>query len=101
MRHPLHSRRRTDGSAQNQEVRPVASGLLVRRVLGMSYGTPETFLTAEELVFSEIAHRGVGVAENVHLAEEVREAGRVGLTNLLKSVLVESRRRERPARFLE
>lgn len=67
----------------------------------MSYGTAETFFTAEELVLSEIAHRGVGAAESVHLAEEVREAGRVRLTNLLKSVLVESYGRERLARFLD
>jgi len=67
----------------------------------MSYGTAETFLTAEELVLSEIAHRGVGVAESVHLAEEVREAGRVRLTNLLKSVLVESCGREGLARILD
>ena len=88
-------------SAQNQEVKPVASGFRVRRVLGMSYSTAETFLTAKELVLSEIAHRGVGVAECVHLAEEVREAGRVRLTNLLKGVLVESRGRERHARALK
>src|SRR5262245_54951118 len=67
----------------------------------MSYGTAETFFTAEELVLSEIAHRGVGVAESVHLAEEVREAGRVRLTNLLKIVLVESCGRERLARIRE
>ena len=67
----------------------------------MSYGTAETFLAAEELVLSEIAHRGVGVAEGVHLAEEVREAGRVRLTNLLESVLVESCGRERLARVLD
>jgi hypothetical protein len=65
----------------------------------MPYGTAETFFTAEELVLSEIAHRGVGVAESIHLAEEVREAGRVRLTNLLKSVLVESCGRERLARI--
>ena len=67
----------------------------------MSYGMAETFFTAEELFFGEIAHRGVGLAESVHLAEEVREAGRVRLTNLLKSVLVESCGRERVARVLE
>jgi len=64
----------------------------------MSYGTAETFFTAEELILGETAHRGVGAAESVGLAEEVREAGRVGLTNLLKSVLAESRGRERLAR---
>ena len=60
-------------------------------------GTAEAFFTAEELVLSEIAHRGVGLAECVDLSEEVREAGRPRLTNLLKSVLVESGGRERPA----
>lgn len=49
----------------------------------MTYGTAETFFAAEELVLSEMAHRGVGVAQRVHLAEEVREAGRVRLTDLL------------------
>ena len=67
----------------------------------MSYGTAETFFTAEELVLSEVAHRGVGVAESVHLAEEVHEAGWVRLTNLLKSVLVESCGREHLARILD
>ena len=90
---------RANRSAQNQEVKPVASGFRVRGVLGMSYGTAETFFAAEEVVLSEVAHRGVGVAERVHLAEEVREAGRVRLTNLLKSVLAESCGRERPARI--
>src|SRR5215469_3770579 len=85
--------------AQNQEVKPVASGIRVHCVPGMAYGTAETFFTAEELVLSEIAHRGIGVAESVHLAEEVREAGRPSLTNLLKSVLVESCGRERLARL--
>ena len=64
----------------------------------MSYGTAETFFTAEELVLSEIAHRGVGMAESVHLAEEVREAGRVRLPNLLECVAVESCGGERLAR---
>ena len=86
-------------SAQNQEVKPVVSGLRLRRVLGMSYGTAETFFTAEELVLCEIAHRGVGLAESVHLAEEFREAARVRLTNLLKGFLVESCGRERLARI--
>jgi hypothetical protein len=67
----------------------------------MSHGTAEAFFTAEELVLGEIAHRGVGVAERVHLAEEVREAGRVCLTNLLEGVLAESCGRERPARVLD
>ena len=67
----------------------------------MSYGTAETFLTAQELVLGEVAHRGVGVAESVHLAEEVREGGRVRLTYLLKSVPVESRGGERLARVRE
>jgi hypothetical protein len=67
----------------------------------MSYGTAETFFAAEELVLGEIAHRGVGVAERVHLAEEVREANRPRLTNLLKRVLVESRGRERLARIFD
>src|SRR4030095_15768074 len=76
-------------------------GFRVRCDRGVSYGTAETFLTAEELVLSEIAHRGVGVAEGVHLAEEVRERVRVRLTNLLQSVLVESCGRERFARPLD
>jgi hypothetical protein len=88
-------------SAQNQEVKPVASGFGARCVLGLSYGTAEAFFTAEELVLSEIAHRGVGAAERVHLAKEVREAGPVRLTNLLESLLVESCGRERLARLLE
>ena len=67
----------------------------------MPYGTPETFFTAEELVLSEIAHRGVGAAESVNLAEEVREAGGVRLTNLLKCVLVESGGPKRLARILD
>jgi hypothetical protein len=92
---------RANRSAQNQEVKPVASGFRVRCVLGMSYGTAETFFTAEELVLSEFAHRGVGVAESVRLGEELGEAGRVRLTNLLKSVLVESCGRERLARILD
>jgi hypothetical protein len=56
---------------------------------------------AEELVLAETAHRGVGLAERVHLAEEVREAGAVGLTNLLKRVLVEASGRERLTRLLD
>jgi hypothetical protein len=88
-------------SAQNQEVKPVASGFGARCALGISNGTAETLFTAEELVLSEIAHRGVGLAESVHLTEEVREAGRPRLANLLKSVLVESCGRERLARVLE
>src|SRR5919108_1214699 len=88
-------------SAQNQEVKPVASGFRIRCVLGMSYGTAETFFTTEELVLSQTAHRGVGEAESVHLAEEVREAGRVRLANLLKSLLAESCGRERLARILD
>ena len=92
---------RANRSAQNQEVKPVAPGFQVRCALDMSDGTAETFFTAEELALSEMAHRGVGVAERVHLAEEVGEAGRVPLTNLLKRVLVESRGRERLARILD
>src|SRR5690242_7232161 len=61
-------------SAQNQEVKPVAPGFRVRCVLGMPYGTAETFFAAAELLLGETAHRGVGPAEGVHLAEEVREA---------------------------
>src|SRR5439155_4537295 len=95
------NRRRIRVLAQNQEVEPVASGFWVRCVLRMSYGTAQTFFAAEELVLSEIAHRGVGVAEGVHLAEEVGEAGRARLTNLLKSVPVESCGRERLTRLLE
>jgi hypothetical protein len=65
----------------------------------MSYGMAQTFFTAEELVLSEMAHRGVGLAECIHLAEEVREAGRVRLTNLLESFLVKACGRERLARI--
>src|ERR1051325_10479972 len=87
-------------SAQNQEVEPVASGCRARSVLASSYGSAETFFTAEELVLAEIAQRRVGLAESVHLAEEVREAGRVRLTNLLMSLLPESCGRERTAGLL-
>jgi hypothetical protein len=92
---------RANRSAQNQQVKPVASGFRVRCVLGISYGTAETFFAAEELLLSETAHRGIGVAERVHLAEKVREADRPRLTNLLKCVLVESRGRERLAGILD
>ena len=67
----------------------------------MSHGPAEAFFPAEELVLGEIAHRGVGVAQAVHLAEEVREAGRVRLTNLLKSDLMEPCGRKRLARGLD
>src|SRR6476620_1719711 len=67
----------------------------------MSYGMAEAFFTAEELVVAEAAHRGVGVAEGVHLAEEVRKAGGIRLTNLLESVLVKSYGGERLARVLD
>ena len=67
----------------------------------MSYGTAETFFAAEELVLGETAHCGVGLAKRVQLAEEVREADRPRLTNLLKSVLVESRGHERLAWVLD
>src|SRR5215467_8733353 len=96
---PWPQARYANRSAQNQEVKPVASGVRVRCVPGMSYGTAEAFFAAKELVLGEIAHRRVGPAESVHLAEEVREAGRPRLTNLLKGVLVESRGRERLARI--
>ncbi len=75
----------------------LVSGLAVSSAC--SHGTAETFFTAEELVLAEFAHRGVGVAEGVHLREELREAGRVRLTNLLESVPVESCSRERLARL--
>jgi hypothetical protein len=67
----------------------------------MSYGSAETFLTAKELLLSELAHRGVGPAEPVQLAEEARQADRPRLTNLLERVPVESHRRERVARLLD
>jgi len=67
----------------------------------MSYGTAETFFAAEELVLSQIAHRRVGLAEGVHLAEELREAHRIRLPNLLESVLVESCGRERLGRVVD
>ena len=65
----------------------------------MSYGTAETILAAAELVLGEIAHRGVCAAERVQLTEEVREAGRPGLTNLLESVATEPGGRERRTRI--
>jgi hypothetical protein len=76
-REDIEVRLACERSAQHQQVKPVASGFRVGCVLGMSYGTAETFFAAEELLVSETAHRGVGVAEGVHLAEEVRQAGRV------------------------
>ena len=52
-------------------------------VPGMSDGGAKTFLTAEELVLREMAHRGVGVAEGVNLAEEDSElVGSVSRTPL-------------------
>ena len=66
----------------------------------MSYGMAETFFTAEELVLSEIAHRRVGVAERVRLGEELGEAGRVCLGNLLKGVPAKSGGCERTAGLL-
>ena len=68
---------RANRSAQNQEVKPVASGLRVRCVLGMSYGTAETFLAAEELVLSKFAHRGVGLAEGANAWHVSRTEGKV------------------------
>ena len=65
------------------------------------YRTAEAFFPAEELVPREMAHCGVGVAERVNLAEEVREASRIRLTNLLQRLLVESYGRERLAGLLE
>src|SRR5262245_4534315 len=94
-------RRLGQRSAQNQEVEPVASGLPVRRVVDTSHGTAETFFAAEELVLRETAHRGVGLAERVDLAEEVREARRVHLADLLESLPVESGGRERRAGLLD
>src|SRR5262245_20674080 len=67
----------------------------------MSYGTAKTFITAEELVLTETAQRGVRMAERDELSEEVREAGRVRLTYLLKSVMVEACGRERLARIVD
>jgi len=92
---------RANRSAQDQKVKPVASGFRVRCVPDISYGTAETFFAAEELLLGETAHRGVSLAERVQLAEEVREADRPRLPNLLKSVLAESCGRERRARLLE
>src|SRR6476660_8790051 len=66
----------------------------------MLHGTAESLLAAPELVVRELAHRRVGVAERVHLAEEVREARRVRLTNLLDGVLTKSCGRERVAGLL-
>src|SRR5262245_45750005 len=90
---------RSDRSAQNEEVEPVASEFRARRVLAISHGTAESFLSALELVLREHAHRRVGLAERVHLAEEVREARRVRLADLLERVPVESCCRERLARL--
>src|SRR5215468_3514086 len=67
----------------------------------MSYRPAEPFLTAKELVLGKISHRGIGLAESVHLAEKIREAGRPRLTNLLNGVLMESCGRERLARIRE
>ena len=90
---PLHARSIawSTTSAQNQEVEPVASRL-VRRV---AYSAAETFLPTEELVLGESAHRRVGRAKAVQLAEEAGEARGVGLANRLESLLIESCRRER------
>ena len=63
----------------------------------MSYGAAQTFFPAEELVVGELAHRGVGLAERVHLVEEAREAGWVRLTNGLESFLAKPCGRERLA----
>jgi hypothetical protein len=42
-------------------------------VFGRPCGTAETFFPAEELVLGEIADRGIGKTERVHLPEEVAE----------------------------
>src|SRR5262249_45018241 len=84
-----------------QQVEPVAPDLRILGVLDVLYGTAEAFLPAEELDLGEMAHGGVGVAQRVHLAEEVREAGRVRLTDLLERLLVKSCGRERLAGLLE
>src|SRR4051812_47651767 len=95
------SQRGRNLSAEDQEVEPVASRLRVRRVIGMSDRAAETFFAAEELLLAETAHRRVGCAEGVDLAEEIREAPRVGLANLVESVPLESCGRERAARIRE
>jgi len=73
----------------------------MRRVTGVSHGAAETFLPAQELVIGEVAHRGVRPAERVRFGEELREAGRVRLTNLLECVPAEPCGGERLARILE
>lgn len=67
----------------------------------MADGTAETIFATAELVLGETAHSGIGMAERVHLAEEVGEAGWIGLANLLKRVLAEACGRERVAHIRE
>src|SRR5690349_6054909 len=85
-------------SAQDEKIEQVASRL---RALAALHRTPETVLPAHELVVAEAAHRRVGLAERVHLAEEVREAARVRLANLLERLLPQSRRGEHVAGLRE
>ena len=67
-------------SNEEQESGPVASGFGVPCAPRPTGGTAETFFTAEELVFSEIAHRGVG-RRNVSTCRGVRRlAGYVSRT---------------------
>ena len=59
-------------------------------VLGLLHRTAETFFPTAEFVLGEAAHRGIGAAKCVHLAQEVGEAGRVRLAHLLKRLHVKS-----------
>src|SRR5215471_16336800 len=74
-------------AAQNEQVEPVAS----RFPASCVHGPAEAFLAPEELLLGELAQSRVGVPEGVHLAEELCEARRVRLANLLESVPLESR----------
>jgi hypothetical protein len=84
------------GSAQDQKVKPVGSGLRANCVPGVLHGAAEPFLAPQELLLGEAAHDGVGAAEVVRLVEELGKAGQC-LGDLLKRVAAESCGGERPA----
>src|SRR3954470_1129646 len=84
-------------SAQNQQVKPIGSGL----GSGILCGPAESLLAPEELLLGEAAHRGIGAAEGIRLGEKLGEADRVRLGDLLKGVPAESGRRERLAGVLD
>src|SRR5262249_45599505 len=89
------------GSAQDQEVKPGCSSLRARCFPGVLNGAAEPFFAAAELLIGEVAHGGGGVTEGVGLAEEIGEAGRVCLRNLLKGVPAEPGGGERLASLLD